>query len=244
MNAPPESTPDTIADAATRDLIKQDGAGSSSVQGGPAPFVPNTLAGTIAFALSALMSPYLVIPVGTVGIVASTSASRNDFLRWTILSVFFSTVVPALYVVIQIMRGKITDVHVMEREQRGGPFTVALVSSVIGALIIRQLGAPAEVWGVGLVLFVNGFVMLQITKFWKISMHVAVLSATILAALVMIEGVSPWALIWMVPALIWARVSRKRHTLQQGIAACGVSCILTYAVLYLILFLPRTIYLK
>lgn len=203
-----------------------------------------SLAATVAFALSALMSPYLVIPVGTVGIVASTSATRADFLRWTFLSVFFSTVVPALYVVIQIARGKITDVHVMEREQRGGPFTVALVSSVVGALALRQLKAPVEVWGIGLVLFVNGLVMLQITKIWKISMHVAVLSATILAALTMIEGVSPLALVWMVPALIWARVSRGRHTIWQGIAACVVSCALTAAILYLILFWPRSVYLR
>lgn len=199
---------------------------------------------SLAFALSALMSPYLVIPVGTVGIVASTSATRQDFLRWTFLSVFFSTVVPALYVVFQIARGKISDVHVMEREQRGGPFTVALISSAVGAMILRHMRAPVEVWGIGIVLFINGLVMLQITRKWKISIHVAVLSATILAAIIMIDGISVLALAWMVPALIWARVSRGRHTVQQGIAACVVSCAITAATLGLIMILPRAVYLR
>ena len=199
---------------------------------------------SLAFALSALLSPYLVIPAGTVGIVATTSAARTDFLRWTAISIFFSTVVPALYVLIQIARGRITDVHVMEREQRGGPFTVALISSVFGALVLRWLKSPVEIWGIGLVLFVNGLVILQISKYWKISVHVAVLSATVLAAIVMIKGVSPFALAWMIPALIWARVTRGRHTIWQGLAACAVACAITATVLYLILYLPRSIYAR
>ena len=83
----------------------------------------------LAFALSALLSPYLVIPVGTVAVVASVSYSRRESLIWTLFSILFSTIVPALFVIIQIWREKITDVHVMEREQRGGPFLVAIFSS-------------------------------------------------------------------------------------------------------------------
>ncbi|HEX8552386.1 MAG TPA: hypothetical protein VF681_12630 [Abditibacteriaceae bacterium] len=237
MKAPPEAPAEIKHDVLHADI--------SAPPAGQSPKTPwQSVLQTLAFAFSALLSPYLVIPIGTVGIVATTSASRRDFLLWTFLSVFFSTLVPALYVVVQIWRGKITDVHVMEREQRGGPFTVALISSVVGALVLRQLRAPAEVWGIGLVQFLNGLVMLQITKFWKISMHVAVLSATILAALLMIEGISPLALLWMIPALIWARVSRGRHTMWQGMAACCVACALTALVLYLILYLPRSIYAR
>ncbi|HEX8835184.1 MAG TPA: hypothetical protein VF719_13330, partial [Abditibacteriaceae bacterium] len=64
--------------------------------------LPVAIYNSTAFALSALLSPYLVIPAGTVGIVASTSSARADFLRWTFFSVLFSTIVPALYVVMQI----------------------------------------------------------------------------------------------------------------------------------------------
>src|SRR5688500_6009709 len=89
---------------------------------------------SVAFTLSAVLSPYLVIPVGTVAIVASVSYTRREWLIWTMLSVLFSTVIPALYVLIQVWRGRITDIHVMEREQRGGPFLVAILSSAVGAL--------------------------------------------------------------------------------------------------------------
>jgi hypothetical protein len=189
---------------------------------------------SMAFALSALLSPYLVIPIGTTAIVASVAVSRKEWLIWTLLSVLFSTVIPALYVVVQIWRGKITDVHVMEREQRGGPFLIAIISSALGALVLRRLGADVRVWGIGAVLAANGVALLTISRYWKISMHVAVLSATVLAATIMIEGVSLASLAWMIPALIWARLTRGRHSLWQGVAGCVIASSLTAIVLRIV----------
>ena len=183
----------------------------------------------IAFLFSALLSPYLVIPFGTVGIVYVQSSSRRQFLLWTFVSVLFSTIVPALYVVLQIWRGKITDVHVMEREQRSGPFVVAVISSALGALVLHMMGAPRVVWGIGLVLLVNGVVLLWITTWWKISMHVAVLSSVVVACAVMIPALNFWSFVWLIPALMWARWMRGRHTVWQGLGGCFISCALTVA---------------
>lgn len=188
----------------------------------------------LAFALSAILSPYIVIPVGTVAVVASVSYSRREWLIWTMFSVLFSTIVPALYVLVQVWREKITDIHVMEREQRGGPFLVAIFSSAIGALVLRTLGADVAIWGIGVVLAVNGLVLFWISAHWKISMHVSVLSSTILAAAMMIDGVELWRLSWLVPALIWARITRGRHTLWQGIGGCVVACSLTACILWML----------
>jgi hypothetical protein len=168
-----------------------------------------------------------VIPGATLVIVASQSAGRQQFFLWTGLSILFSTLIPAFYVVLQILRGKITDVHVMEREQRGGPFFVAVASSAIGALVMRYLGAPAVVWGIGLVLMLNGIILSWITTFWKISMHVAVLSAAVLSVLVLVKGINLWSLVWMIPALMWARATRGRHSIWQGLAGCTVACAIT-----------------
>jgi hypothetical protein len=196
---------------------------------------------SLAFAFSALLSPYLVIPVGTIVIVASQSAGTRQFVLWTGLSILFSTAIPAFYVVVQILRGKITDVHVMEREQRGGPFFVAVASSAVGAFTLRFLGAPPEVWGIGLVLMLNGIILSWITTFWKISMHVAVLSASVLSVLVMVKGVNIWSLVWMIPALMWARATRGRHSIWQGLAGCAVACAITGSAMASINLWPRVL---
>jgi membrane-associated phospholipid phosphatase len=182
----------------------------------------------IAFALSAVLSPYLVLPIGTMGIIGSVAQPTNDFLIYTAVSVFFSTVLPALFVVFQIWRGKITDVHVMEREQRGGPFLVAIFSSAIGAWVLHALGAPMEVWGILAVLTLNGIVLTWITSFWKISMHVAVLSATVGAAIIMIPQINIWPLLILIPLLMWARITRGRHTFWQGIAGTILALLITW----------------
>jgi membrane-associated phospholipid phosphatase len=190
----------------------------------------------IAFALSAVLSPYLVLPLGTVGIIGSVAQPTRTFLLFTSISVFFSTVLPALFVVFQIWRGKITDVHVMEREQRGGPFLVAIFSSAVGAWVLHAIGAPMTVWGISAVLTLNGVILTWITSFWKISMHVAVLSATVMAAIAMIPQTTAWPLLILIPSLMWARIVRGRHTLWQGIAGALLAMFITYGSLTLLYF--------
>lgn len=180
-----------------------------------------------AFGLSAVLSPYIVLPVGTAAIIGSIAASRRDWFVYAALSVLFSTILPALFVVAQVKRGKITDVHIMDRSQRGAPFWVAIASSAIGALVLRGIGAQMEIWSISAVLALNGMILTWITSFWKISMHVAVLTATVTAALMMIPDVQAAPLLVLVPALMWARVTRGRHTLWQGVAGASLSALIT-----------------
>ncbi|MDF2441619.1 MAG: hypothetical protein JWN98_2603 [Abditibacteriota bacterium] len=194
----------------------------------PVPVPPHVrLIQSIAFALSAVLSPYIVLPLGTITIIGSYEHVTRTFLVYAAASVFFSTILPALFVLFQIWRGKITDVHVMEREQRGGPFLVAIFSSALGAWVLKAMGAPMEVWGISAVLTINGVILTGITTVWKISMHVAVLSATVLANVVMIQGIDARPLFFLIPSLIWARVTRQRHTVWQGLAGAGTAMLIT-----------------
>lgn len=187
-----------------------------------------------AFWVSALFSPYLVIPFGTVALVASVTRTTEDFFVWTSLCVLFTTVIPAIFIIVQILRGKITDVHVMERHQRSGPFLVAVLSAAIGALVMKYFGARLEIWGVALVFAINGLVLFCITAWWKISIHVAVLSAAILAGAVMIPNLD-WRLVgWTIPLIIWARYVRKRHTAWQGLMGFFVAILITSASIYML----------
>lgn len=193
--------------------------------------LPQRLKHTVALTFSALLSPYLVIPMGTVGIVATQPSSRRQLVLWVALAVFFSTMVPALYVAWGVLTKRITDIHVAEREQRGAPFILAIASSALGALVLWLVGAPSQVWALGVVTACNGIVMLLITSRWKISIHVAVLSATVLMAITTIPEVNPWPLLVLIPLLMWARHSRGRHSLWQGIAGCAVACALTWGIM-------------
>ena len=180
-----------------------------------------------SFGLSAVLSPYIVLPIGTAAIIGSLAANRRDWFTYAAISVFFSTILPALFVIMQVKRGKITDVHIMDRSQRGGPFWVAIGSSAVGAIVLKLIGATMEIWSISAVLALNGMILTWITSFWKISMHVAVLTATVTAALMMIPEVQAPPLLILIPALMWARVTRGRHTIWQGLAGASLSAFIT-----------------
>ncbi len=183
-----------------------------------------SMADWIAFLLSAILSPYLVIPIGTVGIVyARTSHSSRQFLLWVSISLLFSTALPLLYILTGIWRGTISDVHVMERDQRSAPFVIAIVGGFLGAFLLYLLQAPVSVWGLSIIQAVNGLAILAITHFTKISVHVSVLSATVMGAIALNPHFSPYLLLWLIPVLIWARTKRGRHSWWQGIAGFVVA---------------------
>ena len=184
----------------------------------------------LAFFLSAVLSPYLVIPVGTVGIVYARAAS-NQFLLWASISLFFSTACPLIFILFGMWRGTISDVHVMERDQRGAPFAIAIIGGFLGAFLLFLLGADRSIWGLSVIQAVNGLAILGITHFTKISVHVAVLSATIWGATVLHPHIPPFALFWLIPLLIWARAKRGRHSMGQGIAGFVVASSVTSLVI-------------
>ncbi len=221
---PPEPSSTSASTPPPLDLPGSAGSGSGDSD---ARSVRAKIISGASFGLSAVLSPYIVLPIGTATIIGSLAASRRDWLVYAAISVLFSTVLPALFVVAQVKRGKITDVHIMDRSQRGAPFWVAIASSAIGALVLRAMGAPMNIWSISAVLALNGLILTWITSFWKISMHVAVLTATVTAALMMIPEVQAPPLLGLVPALMWARVTRGRHTLWQGVAGASLSAFIT-----------------
>ena len=186
---------------------------------------PRKPADALAFFLSALLSPYIVIPVGTIGIIYLRSP--REFWLWAGISLFFSTGLPLVYILIGVWRGFITDVHVMERQQRGVPFVIAIVGGFIGAFVLCRLGAQPSVWGLSVVQAVNGLAILIITHFTKISVHVSVLSATVVGATILHPAIPPYAFLWLIPLLIWARLRRGRHSIWQGVGGFAVASLLT-----------------
>lgn len=188
------------------------------------------IADAVAFFLSALLSPYIVIPVGAVGIIY-VRAPDDKFWLWAGISVLFMVGFPVLYILWGIKRGIISDVHVMEREQRSGPFLIAIIGSLIGAILLFCLQAPPSIWGLNIILCGNGVLIWFITRYTKISVHVCVLSATVLGASILHTAMPPFALLWLIPMLIWARMRRQRHTFWQGLSGFAVAAATTFIVL-------------
>ncbi len=189
----------------------------------------NTWKDKVAFLVSAFFSPFIVIPIFIFIVTYAYSQTRREFLLFCSAAFLFSTIIPFLNVLIAVKRGKITDIHVAVREERKGPFTIALLSIAVGTLVLWLLGAPREIVILGIVMLLNGIIFFLITLFWKISMHASILAGVLVSLIVLINRWFALGFL-IIPLLMWARIHRHRHSFYQGLVATILAAIGTFLV--------------
>ena len=187
----------------------------------------------LAYAISALFSPYIVLPVLAVATTWRIAPTPSDFLLWTSATLFFLSFVPAAFIVHRIRSGQLSDIHIMVREQRFLVFLVFLASGGVGILTLWQLGVPLQFLSLTALLYLNGLIAALITSVWKISLHSWVLAAAITSFALFTGNRAFWWLLALVPAVMWARIVRNRHTYLQSWAGAVVGILLTALTYYL-----------
>jgi membrane-associated phospholipid phosphatase len=131
-----------------------------------------------------------------------------------------------------VRSGRYTDHHLREREQRAVPLGLAALSVATGVVVLLVAGAPREITALQVAVLVTVAVSTAITLAWKVSFHVAVVSAA--AAVLTLLGGPWWALSWLaVPVVGWARLVLRAHTAAQVLAGLVVGAGVSTAVLLL-----------
>jgi membrane-associated phospholipid phosphatase len=134
-----------------------------------------------------------------------------------VLGAFFVCVLPFAYVLIMVRLGKLSDHHVSDRKERAPLLMVALVSVVVGLLVLNLINAPTSVSEMILALIGGIAVLAAVSLVWKISGHASAISAAAVIAALMF-GPAWLPLLLLVPAVGWSRVVLRAHTPAQVIA--------------------------
>ncbi|OGG29833.1 hypothetical protein A2971_03490 [Candidatus Gottesmanbacteria bacterium RIFCSPLOWO2_01_FULL_46_21] len=129
--------------------------------------------------------------------------------------VFFVMIVPALILRIWYVKKKGIDWDIRDRKKRILPLFILLLLTTIDVLLVR-FWHNAFLTDVFVLFFVWSVGYFLITLVWKISGHTSVIT---LASLLFITwyGGSVWPILLTIPAVVWARVVGKNHTLSQAI---------------------------
>ncbi len=184
----------------------------------------------IAKLISAATSPFLVILSSASITIWSISQGSQNFLRDWIPFAICIIAIPIAFIAVGIKTGRITDLHVQLKEQRSGPFLIAVAGACLLSIYYGLVRSPIPLLALAVNLVVNGVIFFFISKIWKISVHNAswVGSTVILGILV-----NPlWFVMFCgVPFVAWARLRRKRHDLLQALAAAAITGSATYLVL-------------
>jgi hypothetical protein len=183
----------------------------------------------LAFAISAVSSPFVVTATTGAIIVWKLQPTWQQLGLWGGIVVVFSAAIPGLVVYTLWRTGRITDVHVAVREQRTIPFLSAIISGAVGVAMLHLVYAPRELVALGAGFLGNGAAMALISLRWKISVHVAVFTASVIALGLVVDR-PLLALLVLLPAVLWARLYRGKHTLTQALVPIVLTAALTPAV--------------
>ncbi len=148
---------------------------------------------------------------------------RNYFALFDI--VLFFSFLPFLITLVMKKLGKISDLFVSKREERGKVIIIALLGYLLGSIILNLNSSPIFFY-LSVAYIVNTIVILLISMRYKISIHVATITA-ISTALVVILGIK-FMFFYVLAVIVGiARVRMKAHTIDQVLSAFILSTIIT-----------------
>jgi membrane-associated phospholipid phosphatase len=170
---------------------------------------------SLARALSIVFSPP-VVAVAAVGLAAAALNTFEGWL-WAVVYSLVAVAVPVLFVWWLVSRGTVSDFDLRHREQRIVPYLVTLLYMGSALALLVHQHAPALFVAVATASLVEMALLFAVTLQWKISAHAAGVAGLAILAL---KVAMPLGLVLLVavPAVAWARLRLRRHTLMQTVA--------------------------
>jgi membrane-associated phospholipid phosphatase len=180
---------------------------------------------TIAQVISAVFNAPFVSLYAFVALILYLSTPAAPTLL--LIAVIFGTALPTGVILYMRKRGIIRDVYASERGTRFKPFLAALVSYLIGMLLLLALSAPKSVIALMACYVVNTAVMTLITLKWKISIHASGVAGPATFFVFMLGPVMLPLLLVILP-VGWARITLGAHTRNQVLAGFFLTIVLTW----------------
>lgn len=191
-----------------------------------------------AVAVSYLVNPLYLPAIGIGLVLVEVGAPAREI--WTMVAVLIGCLggIPMAYVLYLRSTGQIKEIDIPERENRTKPLLVGLAAVALAfalCAVLSQTETPFVLSVLLAGLALTGSV-LWITRYWKISIHLASLGsliAILLAGRSLVDApdvLTPTLMacaILLIPITAWARVTLKAHTPAQTIAGSALGFVLT-----------------
>jgi membrane-associated phospholipid phosphatase len=133
---------------------------------------------------------------------------------WGLLAALFASVLPTVFIVRGVRRGRWADRNVGARRPRLIVLGFITASVAAGLILLTVLGAPRALTRCLAFMLASVAVLALVTLAWKISIHCAVASGSV-AVLAFCFGPLVVAAYLLVALLGWSRVVLADHTVAQ-----------------------------
>jgi len=172
-------------------------------------------------------------------LTALTSASifikTNLTLKYQILLIIFTFVLPILSVVLFKLFDITSDLTVSKKEERPKLFLTCLVFFLISLYISFRSGNSQLIYLYS-TLVLTFFLGTVITFWWKISFHMIIATLSILFIIFLWREPQSYLLLSLIPLIGWSRLQLRRHSIKQVIGGTLIAAICSLIVLTFINF--------
>ena len=135
-------------------------------------------------------------------------------LRWALLCVFLTSGLSLLYLYSLTRSGKVRDPRSIPRAERVGPLRAVAALHAGAFAIVYGLGGPAELSAALLSYAIATVLFAALTPIMNLSLHAAGVAGTAVC-LVFVFGAWGVPSFLLLPAVSWARLRLKRHTVPE-----------------------------
>ncbi len=171
----------------------------------------------LARILSTVFNPFLTALALFIILAHATARNTVDFWWLLLLSTFFTSLGPMLYVFWLYGTDRISDLDMSVRHEREAVFGAFVVFYLLGTIGMWIAHAPRLMIASLAAYTVSTLVVQYITRYWKISTHALGITAP-LVVLTLLYGNVTLPFLVLIPMVGWARVYLKAHTVMQVIA--------------------------
>ncbi len=174
---------------------------------------------SLAQVLSFLFNPVMMLVFLPLVLVYKTTGDVVVAMAWTVYTMIFLIAI-SFFVVYGVHKKFFTDLDVSVRKQRPLLFTVGILMTIIYLGGLALLNGPKILIIVTAGFLVGVLIMAVINTRLKISFHVSTVAALLFTMGIVYQGFY-YLLLLLIPAVAWARLRIKRHTLPETIVgAC------------------------
>jgi len=177
----------------------------------------------LAWAISRVFDPVIEIPILLAG---SVYYALSNGLRWRFLVMLLvvDALLPALYMVYGLMKGKIRDWDITRREERMGLYFFTIFAHLFGVVAAYAVG-KTDLFEILLVFWTMAVVFAVVTLFSKISVHAGT-NAAVVAFFNHYYGWDRfWWLVLVLIVVLWSRVEIKKHTWAQVLVGATLALV-------------------
>jgi len=161
-------------------------------------------------------------------LIALTSVSifikTNLTLKYQILLVIFTFVLPILSVVLFKLFDITSDLTVSNKEERPKLFFTFLIFFIISLYISFKSGNSQLIYLYS-TLVLTFFLGTVITFWWKISFHMIIATLSILFIIFLWREPQSYLLLSLIPLIGWSRLQLRRHSIKQVIGGTLLAAI-------------------